>query len=194
MAESRVDSLATGVGQRLVPAGASGDTSTVHALREVDAASSCSLSRGGHVRVLFVRREDYVAHPRSSGKIVHRIENEQQVEQGLNQMAAHLSAESGAEITIESGFFSRTQWVDQVSMVRRACVIVGAHGAGLSHILWARPGTKLVEVLPPAFRRPHFWAFSLWAGSPYRPINTNSPIASPEAVAKVVQAAIMAGW
>jgi capsular polysaccharide biosynthesis protein len=37
---------------------------------------------------------------------------------------------------------------DQIEAFRQARVVVSAHGAGLTNILFCRPGTKLVEIFP----------------------------------------------
>jgi capsular polysaccharide biosynthesis protein len=37
---------------------------------------------------------------------------------------------------------------EQIDAFRRARVVVGVHGAGLTNILFCRPGTKLVEIFP----------------------------------------------
>ena len=39
--------------------------------------------------------------------------------------------------------------------------------AGMSHTLFAVPGTQVLEIRPPQYRRPHFVGYSLWAGCGY---------------------------
>jgi hypothetical protein len=36
--------------------------------------------------------------------------------------------------------------------------------AGITHVLFARPGTQLIEIRIPQYRRPHFISFSKIAG------------------------------
>ena len=86
---------------------------------------------------------------------------------------------------ILNGVFHEMTIAQQLTMVQQSCVILGAHGyapavvwlcvsplvicavprvrvcvctgrAGLTHVLFARPGTQLVELRPPKYLRPHF--------------------------------------
>jgi capsular polysaccharide biosynthesis protein len=55
----------------------------------------------------------------------------------------------------------------------------GALRAGLSHILFARPGTQMVEIRIPNFVRPHFIIYSKMAGAGWtdmRPGGTSCPL------------------
>jgi len=49
---------------------------------------------------------------------------------------------------------------DQVRLVAGADVVMGDHGAGLSHIVFCKPDALVVEILSPAWPRPHFWAIA----------------------------------
>jgi len=44
--------------------------------------------------------------------------------------------------------FSGMPLWQQMAMVSQADLVVGPHGAGLSHLLLARPGAKIVEIIP----------------------------------------------
>lgn len=55
-----------------------------------------------------------------------------------------LARERGFEV---QEFSSIPLW-HQIALARRASAIMAPHGAGLSHIVFARPGTKIVELLP----------------------------------------------
>jgi hypothetical protein len=70
-----------------------------------------------------------------------------------------------AGVDILNGVFSSMTMREQVEMAQRSCVMVGAHGAGLSHILFSPPGVHMLELQPPAFRRPHFVSYSFWTGA-----------------------------
>lgn len=112
--------------------------------------------------MLFVRRVHYLAHPRHNGKVVRRLDNEDDIVNSLEKVVAD-THESG--IKLLNGLFSNMNMKEQVQMAQDSCVIVGAHGAGLSHILFAPPGVHMLELQPPAFQRPHFIAYSTWAGA-----------------------------
>lgn len=47
-------------------------------------------------------------------------------------------------------------FLEQVELFRRAKVVVGLHGAGLSNLVFASPGTKVVEIVPDRWRNPCF--------------------------------------
>jgi hypothetical protein len=123
--------------------------------------------------VLFVRRVHYVAHPRHNGQIVRRLDNE-------DAIYAHLEAtaqQPGARFTLANGLFSAMSVGQQLQLVQDACVITGAHGAGLSHVLFAPLGAHMLELRPPAFQRPHFIAYSVWAGATHHDwlLTTSAP-------------------
>jgi capsular polysaccharide biosynthesis protein len=65
----------------------------------------------------------------------------------------------------------------QVAAAQSSCLIAGAHGAGLTHVLFAPPGVRLLEIRPPAFQRPHFIAYAFWAGAHHDDwrISTSAP-------------------
>lgn len=86
---------------------------------------------GDTLRVLFVRRENYKAHPRQRGSIVKRLANEAEVYSALRTMAdAVQRSAKGISVHVVSGEFSRMTLAQQMQHAHDACVIVGAHGAG----------------------------------------------------------------
>lgn len=135
------------------------------------------------VKVLFVRREDYLAHPRHTGKPESRLSNELEVLQALQSWA---SARSGTKvvdnkklsITVVNGLLAHMTLDEQLKEVRESAIIVGAHGAGLSHLLFCRPEkTAILELVSPYFVRPHFEVMSQWMGLEYHKIEMSSPAA-----------------
>jgi glycoprotein 2-beta-D-xylosyltransferase len=111
--------------------------------------------------VLFVRRVHYLAHPRHNGKIVRRLDNEDEIMGALQAQTAG----GDAGVSVLNGVFSSMTMREQVQMAQDSCVMVGAHGAGLSHILFSPPNVHMLELQPPAFRRPHFISYSFWTGA-----------------------------
>ena len=143
---------------------------------------------GPDLTVVFVRRENYMAHPRQRGKIVQRMENEEEVLTALQAMASTFTAaHPGHTVHVISGTFSRMTLQEQVGHVQKACVMVGAHGAGLSHILFTRPGSHLLEVQTPGFARPHFRAYAHWAGAQYKVMKAPTRAPDPQAIAGFVK-------
>ena len=49
---------------------------------------------------------------------------------------------------------------DQIVLFQRAEFVIAPHGAGLTNLLFCEPGTKVIEFMPAADIRPHFWLIS----------------------------------
>lgn len=130
--------------------------------------------------VLFVRREDYLAHPRHHGKVESRLSNEQEVFDSLKTWASNYSQ---CSVNLVNGLFGHMPMREQVRAIEDASVIIGAHGAGLTHVVSALPQTVILEIISSQFRRPHFQLISQWKGLNYHAINLSGSSANP---AKVV--------
>ncbi|XVF70788.1 hypothetical protein PTKIN_Ptkin11bG0189900 [Pterospermum kingtungense] len=132
----------------------------------------------GH-NVLFVRREDYLAHPRHKGKVESRLSNEQEVFDSLQRWASnHLQC----KVNLINGLFAHMPMKEQVQAIQDASVIIGAHGAGLTHIVSATPDTVILEIISSFFRRPHFQLIAQWKGLEYHAINLDGSYAKPGVV------------
>ncbi|MGA2600639.1 MAG: glycosyltransferase family 61 protein [Bryobacteraceae bacterium] len=70
----------------------------------------------------------------------------------LEQMEAALSSYGFKTVYLE-GMSS----VDQILLFQSAEFVIGAHGAGLSNLLFCEPGTKVIELMPSAEFRSFFW-------------------------------------
>lgn len=132
----------------------------------------------GH-NVLFVRREDYLAHPRHGGKVESRLSNEQEVFDSLKSWASNYK---GCKINLVNGLFAHMSMKEQVRVIQDASVIIGAHGAGLTHIVSALPKTVILEIISSQFRRPHFAYIARWKGLEYHAINLDGSYAVPGTV------------
>jgi len=65
---------------------------------------------------------------------------------------------------------------EQILMIQQSDIVVGMHGAGLTHILVARPGTLLIELKPPGFTvQKHFEYLARLAGCLYKAQILNVP-------------------
>ncbi|CAA3001528.1 beta-(1,2)-xylosyltransferase [Olea europaea subsp. europaea] len=132
----------------------------------------------GH-NILFVRREDYLAHPRHGGKVQTRLSNEQVVFDSVKNWASkHLDC----KLNIINGLFAHMPMKEQVRAIQDASVIIGAHGAGLTHIVSATPGTVILEIISSEYRRPHFELIAGWKGLEYHPIYLGGSYADPPVV------------
>ncbi|KAK7288528.1 hypothetical protein RIF29_01989 [Crotalaria pallida] len=132
----------------------------------------------GH-NVLFVRREDYLAHPRHGGKVESRLSNEPEIYDSLKSWASDYK---GCKINLVNGLFAHMSMKEQVRAIQDASVIIGAHGAGLTHIVSALPKTVILEIIASQFRRPHFAYIARWKGLEYHAINLAGSHADPGAV------------
>ncbi|BFG29736.1 beta-(1 2)-xylosyltransferase [Prunus yedoensis var. nudiflora] len=132
----------------------------------------------GH-NVLFVRREDYLAHPRHHGKVESRLSNEQEV---FDALKSWVSNHKECKINLVNGLFAHMSMKEQVRAIQDASVIIGAHGAGLTHIVSAMPKTVILEIISSQYRRPHFALIARWKGLEYHAINLEGSFASPPVV------------
>ncbi len=55
-------------------------------------------------------------------------------------------------------------FAEQVRLFAEASWVVGAHGAGLTNILFAPPGCTVVEFMPDILCRPHYWGMATSLG------------------------------
>jgi capsular polysaccharide biosynthesis protein len=60
----------------------------------------------------------------------------------------------------ETIFLEGLSIVEQIQLFQSAEFIVGAHGAGLTNLLFCEPGTKVLEFMPCVEMRPFFWLIS----------------------------------
>lgn len=82
---------------------------------------------------------------------------------------------------------------EQVATFRQARIIAGIHGAGMTNVLWAPEGTRVVELMPRSFRNGCYAGISLVLGHDHRVLicpsdrrgNMEVP---PEAVTQVLAA------
>ncbi|XP_031278924.1 beta-1,2-xylosyltransferase [Pistacia vera] len=129
--------------------------------------------------VLFVRREDYLAHPRHGGKVESRLSNEQEV---FDSLQSWVSNNPECKINLVNGLFAHMSMKDQVRAIQDASVIIGAHGAGLTHIVSAMPKTVILEIVASQYRRPHFQLIAQWKGLEYHAIYLDGSYAKPAVV------------
>lgn len=85
-------------------------------------------------------------------------------------------------INLVNGLFAHMSMKDQVRAIQDASVIIGAHGAGLTHIVSATPNTTIFEIISVEFRRPHFELIAKWKGLEYHPMHLANSRAVPTAV------------
>ncbi len=62
-------------------------------------------------------------------------------------------------VQLESLSFS-----EQVALFAQAKVILGAHGSGLTNIVFCQPGTQVIEWVSPHYNRHYYWVISQYLG------------------------------
>lgn len=56
---------------------------------------------------------------------------------------------------------------EQVRLFASAEIVIAPHGAGLTNVIYCRPGTKVVDIYPTNYMYPCFWHLSNYAGLDY---------------------------
>ncbi|XP_010536708.1 PREDICTED: beta-(1,2)-xylosyltransferase [Tarenaya hassleriana] len=137
-----------------------------------------------HHSILFVRREDYLAHPRHRGKVESRLSNEEEVFEAIQRWIGSGSGSTGLKcgMNLVNGLFGHMTMREQVRAIQEASVIVGAHGAGLTHVVSATSKAVVFEIVSSSFRRPHFRLIAKWKGIEYRAMNLVGSYADPKEV------------
>ena len=106
--------------------------------------------------ILFVWRRDYLAHPRNSrGRVGRKIANERQLISHARKLWPWARVH-GAQL---DAFNMHTQ----LSLISAADILVGMHGAGLTHALFLPPHGGLVDIRPQKWQgRDHFEEIARW--------------------------------
>ncbi|GAB4849723.1 hypothetical protein Ancab_004519 [Ancistrocladus abbreviatus] len=131
------------------------------------------------INLLFVRREDYLAHPRHGGKVESRLSNEREI---FDSLSSWVSNRSECRLKLVNGLFAHMPMKEQIRAIQDASVIIGAHGAGLTHMVSASPKTVILEIISSEYRRPHFQLIAKWKGLEYQAINLAGSYAEPSEV------------
>ncbi|GBG28069.1 EGF domain-specific O-linked N-acetylglucosamine transferase [Hondaea fermentalgiana] len=107
-------------------------------------------------RVLFLLRKIYLAHPRIK-RLSRTLANGKEVVETLQRDLPDVDV---VPISLETMSFAQ-----QVAVVREADVLLGVHGAGLSHLLFMRPGAMVIELIPDEYEPFHHYdSFATFMG------------------------------
>lgn len=139
-----------------------------------------SLNRPSTVHnIIFIRRENYLAHPRHDGKLEPRLSNEPEVLTAIQNWSAN---HTKCSLNVINGLFAHMSMKEQIRSIYEASVVIGAHGAGLTHLVSARSKTIALEIISSRYQRPHFSLISQWKGLEYHAINLAGSYVRPEMV------------
>lgn len=96
-------------------------------------------------RVLFLLRRNYVSHPRNPvGKVSRKISNEVEL--------LHYISLNMPEATVDAIQIDKLNMQQQLQCIADTDVLVGMHGAGLSHAIFLPQWAAVVELVP------HYWS------------------------------------
>ena len=116
------------------------------------------------LKLLFLWRHDYVAHPRNQGGTISRkIANEHELLAEVAKAVAPGDRVEGRQLDAEP-------MREQLRMVAGSDVLIGMHGAGLVHSLFLPRHASLLELYPMNFRvlqHKPFRAIASWRGLHY---------------------------
>lgn len=112
---------------------------------------------GSVVQILLVLRRPYASHPRMVPRqITRQMANSDDILKALKGLC-------NVNVTVVS--FEKMTLLEQLRAVNSADIVVGIHGAGMSHVLFTRPNAGVVEVKPSGMsEHNHFKLFSAYRG------------------------------
>lgn len=145
--------------------------------------------------ILFIWRHDYVAHPRNpKGSISRKIANEMEL---VNYLKLKLPRE---KFQIKGSQIDVFEMKEQLNLVTWADILIGMHGAGLTHTLFLKHNSSLIELSPNyMFGEQHFAAIAKWRNvvynnwsnaDPLRELPDKSTIVPPSVVLTLIKKSI----
>lgn len=142
------------------------------------------------LRITLLVRRTYVAHPRNmNGYTTRKLDN-------CDELAAALRSAS-AQFDARCYVFTEYSYGEQLHIIARTDVLIGMHGAGLSHALFLPPQGVLLELMPSGYSsRMHYQNFCAWRAlvcrllpdSALNVVGDETWSAKPDAIVSAVQA------
>jgi glycoprotein 2-beta-D-xylosyltransferase len=104
------------------------------------------------LNIFFLVRHNYVAHPRNpSGKITRQLSNEKQI---LHDLKIRFS--KYPNINFSSNHFEQLTIEEQLNTIVQTDLLIGVHGAGLTHVLFMKSNRALIELVTASKGGIHF--------------------------------------
>ena len=111
-----------------------------------------------HLSILFIWRHDYLAHPRNpKGVVSRKIANEREL---LN-----FTKGTFPQFQVRGVQIDLFEFKHQLQLVASADILVGMHGAGLTHTVFLPKHAALIELIPSYWSHmshDHFRALARW--------------------------------
>ena len=113
------------------------------------------------ISVTFIWRRDYLAHPRNpEGHVQRKIKNE-------DELVSSLKSEFPNH-KIRAFQLDRLPMQKQLQIIAETDILIGMHGAGLTHALFLPKHAALLELFPGSGSTPaHFKSIARWRGLKY---------------------------
>jgi len=114
---------------------------------------------GGRLRITFVSRRPYDSHVYMGRQIA-------------NEAACLEALAALGDVDVRLVDFARRSLDEQIRIGRDTDLLIGAHGAALTHMLWAQPHAGVMEIVArdgPRWRM--FPNMACWTGRPYAAID-----------------------
>eukprot|EP01084_Bolivina_argentea_P073732 133788_1 len=104
------------------------------------------------------------------GKASRKFIDNKQIENIIKDIVNNMN-ENDIEFNIRNIAWSDYTFKQQLQIASSTDILIGVHGAGLSHVLFLPPKSGLIEITPIGFDgEPHFKAFALWNGHKYNQV------------------------
>ena len=139
---------------------------TRHHLSAVDSPLDCR-----KLNILIVWRRNYVAHPRNpTGSVKRKFANESEM---LNTLNTHFAGHNVQGIQLDL-YDMQTQ----LGYIASTDILIGMHGAGMTHVLFLPKHAGVIEILPqfgPTVTE-HFGSISKWRHLHYTQYKNNNAV------------------
>lgn len=115
-----------------------------------------------NLKMMFLWRRDYVAHPRNpSGSVSRKIANEDELLEKTKKRFPHDNV-TGLQI-------DKLNMQDQLKVIANVDILIGMHGAGLTHTLFLPQHAGLIELYPTYWSNAntHFKSMARWRNLHY---------------------------
>jgi glycoprotein 2-beta-D-xylosyltransferase len=114
------------------------------------------------LKITVIWRRDYLAHPRKpSGLVTRKIKNEEEFLEKIKSVFVGYDVR-GVQIDLYN-------MTEQLEMITDTDILVGMHGAGLTHVLFLPKHAGVVELCPSYWSsaNKHFVTFARWRNIPH---------------------------
>ncbi|KAH3736711.1 uncharacterized protein LOC127851401 [Dreissena polymorpha] len=116
------------------------------------------------LKITVILRKDYMTHPERkdlfNGLVHRKFKNEDEIVDNVKSVFT--------QATVETVILEQMSMFDQLKVMTQTDVLIGMHGAGMSHVMFLPAHAVVFEIFPQywGFLR-HFKAFARWRGVKY---------------------------